>query len=152
MGLVVGLDGSGPGPTIDAHIQVQPATATPQATASAAPPTVNTAAPSKPPPTSSTRAPQLHHVAIGHFLHARPVPDGNADAIATVQGGEPVEIVCQTYGTRVTDPSSSVSTPVWDKLDDGSYITDLWVDTNKSLNAQPGTVPDPRFDPGLPHC
>jgi hypothetical protein len=42
--------------------------------------------------------------------------------------GDPVAIVCQTEGEKVTGAFGG-SSIIWDRLTDGHYVSDLFVDT-----------------------
>jgi hypothetical protein len=65
--------------------------------------------------------------------------------------GDTIVVVCQVRdGEPMTDnhdpkPSQPAEWPVWDRLDDGRYIPDLWTDLPKDTTA---TEPPN----GLPHC
>jgi hypothetical protein len=62
-------------------------------------------------------------------------------AVGRLEEGEMAEITCQTHGglVPVKDPGGS---RVWDKLLDGNYVTDYYIETPKSG----------RFTPGIPRC
>src|SRR5262249_41944123 len=59
----------------------------------------------------------------GNPATARSGPAGSYPKVKTYQAGTPVNVVCQAPG------STFGTTAVWDKLIDGSYITDCRVDT-----------------------
>ncbi len=65
-----------------------------------------------------------YHVTSGSYpATARTGPGGAYPAVKTYPAGAAVTVVCQTPG------SVFGSTRVWDKLTDGSYVTDFRVDT-----------------------
>src|SRR5262245_20635295 len=64
-----------------------------------------------------------YHVTGTARLSARNAPSSSAGVVRTYAPGATVKVVCQTSGTKV------VSTSVWDKLSDGSYVTDRYVST-----------------------
>jgi hypothetical protein len=61
-------------------------------------------------------------------------------AVGRLEEEEAVEIQCQTRGGRVGVKKES--SKIWDKLVDGNYVTDFYIDT-------PG---DGRFTPSIPRC
>lgn len=76
-------------------------------------------------------------------LNARSGPGYSAYPVTRVfRDGDPVNIVCQTTGESVTGIDGS-STNVWDRLVEGDYVTDFYVDT-------PGMTGS--FSPPIPHC
>ena len=107
--------------------------------------------PSSPPPSASpSPTPKAYRYYVYHTcangacgLHARTGPGFTGYNITRVlYDGNPVDIVCQTTGEAVSgiDGSSSV---VWDKLVQGDYVADFYVDT-------PGT--NGAFSPPIPRC
>jgi hypothetical protein len=52
-----------------------------------------------------------------------------------------VNVVCQTTGELVS--ASDGQTDVWDRLTDGGYVTDMYVDTPNSRHG---------FSPPIPQC
>ncbi|HKE50628.1 MAG TPA: glycoside hydrolase domain-containing protein [Actinomycetes bacterium] len=64
-----------------------------------------------------------YHVTGTARLSARTAPSSSAGVVRTYAPGATVKVVCQTSGTKV------VSTSVWNKLSDGSYVTDRYVST-----------------------
>jgi surface antigen len=76
-------------------------------------------------------------------LHERSGPGYSNYAITgTLYDGNEVDIVCQTGGQLVT-PNHGSASNVWDKLTNGSYVTDVYVDTS-------GTGGN--FSPPIPQC
>lgn len=69
-----------------------------------------------------------------------PKPCGK-QAVGRLKEGEMAKITCQTRGGRVPARGSGGS-KIWDKLTDGNYVTDYYVET-------PGLG---RFTPGIPRC
>lgn len=69
-----------------------------------------------------------------------PEPCGK-QAVGQLKEGEMAEITCQTRGGRVPESGPGGSN-IWDKLADGNYVTDYYVET-------PGHG---RFTPGIPRC
>ncbi len=104
----------------------------------------------KPPPTPTPPPPAfyVHHVygtcadgACG--LHERSGPGySNYPSIRALYYGNEVEIVCQTHGQLVT-PNHGYASTVWDKLTDGGYVTDVYIDT---------TGTGGNFSPPIPQC
>jgi hypothetical protein len=62
--------------------------------------------------------------------------------IGMLSEGQEVDIVCQTAGQLVT-PNHGTASTVWDKLTNGAYVTDVYVDTPGAGGA---------FSPPIPHC
>lgn len=74
-------------------------------------------------------------------LYERLEPNRDRPHVGEWRDGEVVKIVCQIEGDRIVHPVTGDSTFVWNKLDNGHYVTDLFVQT-------PG---DP-WTHGLPRC
>jgi surface antigen len=74
-------------------------------------------------------------------VHERPGPGYTEyPIVGTRQDGEEVNVVCQAYGEEYTSPKAS-STKLWDKLTNGNWLIDYYVDT-------PGRgVPSPPLPP-----
>ena len=94
-------------------------------------------------PGSGSGGASVQRVAAGHFLNRRAQPDPTLPTLGQVRGGQSVTVVCQLQGPTIDDPSGA-RTNVWDRLDDGSYVTDLWIDTDKAVA--------PGFDSNIPLC
>jgi hypothetical protein len=76
-------------------------------------------------------------------LHVRTGPGYTNYAITrTLVDGDPVDIVCQTRGESVSGLDGS-SSNVWDKLIQGDYVADFYIDT-------PGMTGS--FSPPIPQC
>jgi len=56
-------------------------------------------------------------------LNARSAPSTSSPSVKSHQPGSTVKVICQTPGSTVG------STNVWDKLSDGTYVTDRYVST-----------------------
>jgi Domain of unknown function (DUF1906) len=56
-------------------------------------------------------------------LNGRSGPKTSAPIVQTYAPGATVDVVCQTAGTKIG------TTPVWNKLTDGSYVSDYYVST-----------------------
>jgi surface antigen len=105
-------------------------------------------APAQPPHT--TEAPSgtfPHHVyhtcangACGLRIHSS--ASLSAPVIRVRNDGEEVFIVCQTAGDRVYGSDGS-SSEVWDKLSEGGYASDFYIDTSGTNGA---------FSPPIPRC
>lgn len=62
-------------------------------------------------------------------LNERPEPDDHAEPMgARHQEGHALTVVCQAKGTTVVDPPDQRSA-IWDRLDNGNWVTDLYVTT-----------------------
>jgi surface antigen len=73
-------------------------------------------------------------------LNARTAPSVDAQSVAILVDGTEVDIVCQTVGSLITGPSGT-SSDVWDKLTNGLFIADYFVDT-----------PVRGYTPSIPRC
>jgi hypothetical protein len=69
-------------------------------------------------------------------LNARRGPSTASSVVRTYPQGANVEVICQTPGSSVG------STKVWDKLSDGTYVTDYYVSTPSQST----------YSPPLPRC
>jgi hypothetical protein len=72
----------------------------------------------------------------GGTTHTRTGPSTSTTEVATITSGTPVSVLCQTLGT------DRLGTKVWDKLSNGRYISDHYVDT----------ASDTTFTSGIPRC
>lgn len=59
-------------------------------------------------------------------VNARTGPSTSSPTVTTIASGTTLRVVCQTPGTKVG------STSVWDKLSNGSYVSDAYVNTPSS--------------------
>lgn len=73
-------------------------------------------------------------------LTRRATPEAAGRALGTLAEGTAVKIVCQTQGGTVS--AKAGTSRIWDRLQDGSWVSDLYVDTT----GKPG------FTDGLPRC
>jgi surface antigen len=126
-------------------LQTPPVTTTPPSTTTT--PTTTT-----PTTTTPTTPPSptfyVHHVygtcadgACGLKERAGPGYSAYAQTGGLAEGAE-ADIVCQTSGELVT-PNHGTASTVWDKLTNGAYVTDVYVDTSGVGGA---------FSPPIPHC
>ncbi|MGK3989097.1 hypothetical protein WME99_38990 [Sorangium sp. So ce136] len=76
----------------------------------------------------------------GLGVRVRSCPNTDADSPYRLSQGASVAIVCQIRGERVVD--GRYASDVWDQLDDGNFVSDLYINT-------PG-IGD--FSPGIPQC
>jgi hypothetical protein len=106
-------------------------------------------APPTPSPTPAGPPPGTypHHVyhtcangACGLRTHT--APSLSASIVSIKNDGDEVDIVCQTTGDNVYGKDNT-SSPVWDKLSDGSYASDYYIDTSGTVGA---------FSPPIPRC
>jgi hypothetical protein len=97
-----------------------------------------------PPPPTSYRYYVYHTCANGHCgLNVRTGPGYSAYAVVRILAdGNPVDITCQTRGEPVSGADGS-SSNVWDRLVDGNYAADFYVNT-------PGMTGS--FSPPIPQC
>jgi hypothetical protein len=72
----------------------------------------------------------------GIQLQERSGPHKNSPSTGTYNYGDPLPVECQTTGSTV------YGSPVWDKLQDGNYVSDLYTTTPGGLS----------FTSGLPRC
>jgi uncharacterized protein YraI len=101
-----------------------------------------------PPPPPPPPLYYVHHVygtcadgACG--LHERSGPGySNYPITGMLYDGDQVDIVCQTRG-EFLQPNHGVGSGIWDELTNGSYVTDVYIDTS-------GTGGN--FSPPIPQC
>lgn len=107
--------------------------------------------PPPPPPTpSSSPTVFTYHVygtcedgACGLKIHSGPGYSSAYPVVGTLNEGDAVNIVCQGTGEAVgPSPRTGVSSAIWDKLDTGGWVSDLYINT-------PG---DGSFTSGIPRC
>ena len=100
--------------------------------------------PPSPPSLTTYRYYVYHTCANGACgLNARKGPGYTNYAITrTLKDGDPVNIVCQTRGESVSGRDGS-SSNVWDKLVQGDYVADFYIDTPGMTGA---------FSPPIPQC
>lgn len=77
-------------------------------------------------------------------LHERSGPGYSEYAlVGKKEDGEEVDVVCQAYGEEFTSPSSGNSTKIWDKLTNGNWVIDYYVDTPYRGTPSPPLPPCP---------
>ena len=80
---------------------------------------------------------QVYHVVNAEVgVQARKGPDTNFPAVGTIANNSPIEIVCQLHGESIN------GSDIWNKLADGSYVTDFYCDTPNFA----------KFSPPIPVC
>lgn len=103
--------------------------------ASPAPPKPSPSAPTSPPQSPPGNGPSVypHHVvgtcaegACGLIERAGPGYSSYAE-VGVLQEGQEIDIVCQTIGQPVA--GHNATSAVWDKLTNGSYVSDYYTDT-----------------------
>jgi hypothetical protein len=72
--------------------------------------------------------------------HVRAAAHKKAHLLRIITEGDEVDVVCQVAGEEVKD--GTYTSIVWDRLRDGGYVSDLYVNTPSI-----GT-----FTPGIPRC
>ncbi|MET8957348.1 CHAP domain-containing protein [Streptomyces sp. NPDC004533] len=104
--------------------------------------TPKTTAPVKRPAPAAQQQPRPHvfHVYAPAGLSERAAPTLSAPIRARLAAHTAVTVTCQTTGDRVFGTGDSST--VWDRLADGGYATDYWIDTP--------TIDG--FSPGIPRC
>lgn len=93
--------------------------------------------------TSTAPSYQVHHI-TADYVHINTCagPSTSCSTAWTAMTGDEVDVVCQTSGGSYSTASGTAN--VWDKLTDGNYAPDYWVDTkNTVFNG---------FDSSLPRC
>ncbi|RIA79707.1 hypothetical protein C1645_793872 [Glomus cerebriforme] len=82
-----------------------------------------------------------YQVSCGTYnLHS--APDSTSSVLGSVGEKLTVDVVCQTAGSdAIADFSPGASYNVWDKLADGSYISDLYVYTPNCGFDTTNTIP-----------
>lgn len=108
-----------------------PAPAWPGRPSSAAPGFSPTPAPA---PSGGQPAPQTYRYSVDYTcangacgLRKRSAPNTGTAVLGVLADGTPIDIVCQTEGEAVTGRAGT--TVVWDRLTDGSYISDYYTTT-----------------------
>jgi surface antigen len=75
------------------------------------------------------------------YANVRTAPTTQSRKIGEKEEGDPLRISCQARGEMVTDGAGG-SSDVWDQLDDGTWVSDYYVDTPRAG----------RFSPPIPVC
>jgi surface antigen len=82
-------------------------------------------------------AKQVYHIVNAEVgLQARKGPGTNFPAVGTIANNSPVQIVCQLHGESIN------GSDIWNKLADGTYVTDYYCDTPNFA----------KFSPPIPVC
>jgi hypothetical protein len=76
-------------------------------------------------------------------INARSGPGVQYSLVGTLPDGQAIDITCQTKGTMIGTGLAGTPTDVWDKLANGSYITDYYTST-------PGLAGG--WTAGIPRC
>lgn len=85
-----------------------------------------------------------YHVVVGSLgVTARTGPGTGFAAVGKLYNGQQIDIACQTRGSRVGVGLPGTPTDVWDRLNNGWYITDYYTSTT-GLNGS--------YTPGIPQC
>lgn len=75
-----------------------------------------------------------YNVVASSTLRARTGPGTSYDAVETFEPGAQLKVMCQAFGEKVKDD------PVWNKLADGTYVSDAYV-TTKSKTGLTRPIP-----------
>jgi hypothetical protein len=104
----------------------------------------NSPPPPPPPPPQGYFVYHVHGSCTGNVcgIHERTGPGFAYPIVGSKGEGSEVDIVCQTSGDLVTGTIGG-SSAIWDRLTDGYYVADLFIDT-------PGV--GVFSDPPIPHC
>ena len=80
---------------------------------------------------------QVYHIVNAPVgVQARKGPGTNLPAVGTIANNSPIEIVCQLHGESIN------GSDIWNKLADGTYVTDYYCDTPNFA----------KFSPPIPVC
>src|SRR5262245_12310258 len=77
-------------------------------------------------PVPAMAAPAATVVSPNRPLNVRTGPAVWNPRVRTLPNGTPVAIVCQVHGQRIT-VGSTRQTDMWDRLSDGTYVSDAWI-------------------------
>ncbi|WP_285660997.1 peptidoglycan DD-metalloendopeptidase family protein [Actinorhabdospora filicis] len=69
-------------------------------------------------------------------VNIRSGPSSTATVVRSVASGTTVNLVCYVNGDTMTGPWNNTS-KAWDRLDDGNYVSDAWVDTGSDTPVVP---------------
>ncbi|MEO6796646.1 MAG: CHAP domain-containing protein [Candidatus Dormibacter sp.] len=89
------------------------------------------------PPAPAPAQPAGHLFRATDVVRQRSGPGTSFATVGMLQNGQQISIVCQTRSGSVIN-----GTGIWDRLNDGSYVTDYYTTTPAFNN----------FSPGLPRC
>jgi len=80
---------------------------------------------------------QVYHIVNAEVgVQARRGPGTNFPVVGTIANNSPIEIVCQLHGESIN------GSDIWNKLADGTYVTDFYCDTPNFA----------KFSPPIPVC
>ncbi len=96
-----------------------------------------TAAPAPPAPQPQPAPPAGHLYRMTDVVRQRSGPGTGYATLGFTQNGQQISITCQTRSGSVIN-----GTGIWDRLSDGTYVTDFYTTTPAFNN----------FSPGLPRC
>jgi len=85
-------------------------------------------------PTAAQAASGAKVVSPSMPLNVRTGPAVWNPRVRTLPNGRPVAIVCQVHGQRIT-VGSTRQTDMWDRLSDGTYVSDAWIYRSFSVPA-----------------
>jgi hypothetical protein len=72
----------------------------------------------------------------GLGAHSRKCARRDCASVEILSDGAEINVVCQKHGENV--PDGKYSSDVWDRLDDGNFVSDLYVDTPVVGDLSPG--------------
>jgi hypothetical protein len=89
------------------------------------------------PPPAAPAQPAGHPYRTTDFVRQRSGPGTGFRSLGVLPPGQRITVVCQVRSTSVIH-----GTGIWDRLSDGSYVTDYYTSTPAFNN----------YSPGLSHC
>ncbi len=102
----------------------------------------------------AVKAGQPRHV-TGSLVNMRKMPTSDSEAASTtLSRGATVTVECQTWGRAIQtngDQDLVANPHLWNRLENGLYVADLYLDTVKPPAKDPANE-SPGRDPGLPLC
>jgi hypothetical protein len=94
----------------------------------------------------------LHHI-TGDGVAQRRTPSPSAEALPVrLNRGDVVRVICQLHGAPVDPNAPADESDVWERLQDGAYVSYLFVDTSKGTGFGVSNGVDLGFDPEIPVC
>jgi tRNA A-37 threonylcarbamoyl transferase component Bud32 len=130
--------------------EVNPSSVAVGPSASATAPISPTTPVSSSPPTGSPQTYYVFHTCVNGRLcdlNTRGGPGTSFQVTGRLHDGDQVQILCQIAGQLETN-SRGTATGVWDKLIQGDFVTDLYIDTPGS----PVTAGTSGFTASIPRC
>jgi hypothetical protein len=85
-------------------------------------------------------------------LRLRRTPSSSGEPAGTLKRGEQIRIVCQAAGTRVATESMDYWSVVWDKLVDGTWVTDLYINNEAADRPTGDGATERSFTASIPRC